>query len=72
MRKVGETDLSVTCLPSAKRGRPLLLGDELDSQVQTYIKALRDEGGVITTLVTMVIALAIVETSSFRNIMVVQ
>lgn len=53
-RKVGETDLSVTSLSSAKRGRPLLLGDE----------ALRDEGAVITTPVTMAIASAIVETKN--------
>ena len=36
----GETDLRVKSLPSAKRGRPLLLGEELDKQVQEYICAL--------------------------------
>ena len=32
----------VPSLPSKKRGRPLLLGDELDKQVQSYVRATRD------------------------------
>ena len=63
-RKAGEMDLSVKSLPSAKRGRPLLLGEELDKQVQGYIRALRDEGGVVTIPLTMAIGTAIVESSN--------
>ena len=37
---------------------------ELDSQVKGYIRALRDEGGVITTPVTMAIGTAIVESNN--------
>ena len=29
----------VSSLPSKKRGRPLLLGDKLDKQVQSYVRA---------------------------------
>ena len=37
-RKAGETcDLSVKSLPIKKRGRPLLLGEELDTEVKRYI-----------------------------------
>ena len=57
-------DLSVKSLPSAKRGRPLLLGEELDKQVKGYIRALRDEGGVVTIPLTMAIGTAIVESSN--------
>ena len=42
-RKAGETELNITSLASAKRARPLMLGEELDGQVQSYIRALRDE-----------------------------
>ena len=63
-RKTGETDLNITSLPSAKRGRPLMLGEQLDSQVQSYIRALRDEGGVVTVPETIAVATAIVETAN--------
>ena len=57
-RQVGETG-SVTSLPVKKRGRPLLLGEELDAKVTTYIKCLREGGGVVTTAVTMACATAL-------------
>ena len=60
-RKAGETsDLSVKSLPVKKRGRPLLLGEELDTQVKHYIQAVREGGGVINTAITMAAATAIV------------
>ena len=62
--KAKETDLRVKSLPSAKRGRPLLLGEELDKQVQEYIRALRNEGGVVTIPVTMAVGTAIVESNN--------
>ena len=44
-RKAGETcDLSVKSLPVKKRGRPLLLGEELDTEVKCYIRAMREGG----------------------------
>ena len=55
-RKAGETDN----LTVKKRGRPQLLGEKLDSQVKSYIQAVREGGGVVTTSITMAVATAIV------------
>lgn len=40
-----------------KRGRPLLLGEELDTAAKNYIKAVRDAGGVINTPITIATAI---------------
>ena len=55
-----EGKVCVKSLPVKKRGRPLLLGEELDTAVKNYIKAVRDAGGVITTSITIAAATAIV------------
>ena len=47
---------AVTEFPSAKRGRPLLLGSELDARVEHFLKALRANGAVINTAVVMATA----------------
>lgn len=49
-------------LESKRRGRPLLLGDELDKRVQLYIKALREAGAVINTSITMAVSKALIAT----------
>ena len=68
-RKAGETcDLSVKSLPVKKRGRPLLLGEELDTEVKRYIQAVREGGGVINTAITMAAATAIVRKAD-RNLL---
>ena len=36
-------------LPGKKRGRPLMIGVDLDQQVRDYISCLRTEGAVINT-----------------------
>ena len=38
VRKRGNKSMDVEALESKKRGRPLLLGTELDSRVQEYVK----------------------------------
>jgi len=43
----------VTSLPSKKRGRPLLIGDKLDKQVQSYVHATYDGKGAVTTIVVL-------------------
>ena len=58
-RKAGEEE-SISLLPVAKRGRPLLLGDTLDTEVKSYIRSVREGGGLITTEITMAAARAIV------------
>ena len=60
-------DLSMKSLPVKKRGRPLLLGEKLVSEVKCYIQAVREGGGVITTAITMAAATAIVRKSD-RNL----
>ena len=51
--------VEVKSLPSKKMGRPLLLGERLDDQVKSYIRAVRGSGGVITTAITIAAATAI-------------
>ena len=53
-------EVVVESLPSKKRGRPLLLGCELDDQVKSYIKDLRGKGGNVDTTVVIACAEAIV------------
>ena len=50
-------DLAV--LPAKKRGRRVLLGDDLDMKVQIYLKKVR-EGGVVSVRIAMAAARGIV------------
>lgn len=54
-------DANIVKLESKRRGRPLLLGDELDKRVQLYVKALREAGAVINTSITMAAAEGVVK-----------
>ena len=56
MSELGE----VTKLPAKKRGRPLLLGENLDKQVQDYIKTYRESGAVVNTAIVMATGIGIV------------
>ena len=58
--KAGEEVSAVPLLPVAKRGRPLLLGDTLDSEVKSFIRSVCEGGGLVTTEITMAAARAIV------------
>lgn len=46
-------DGEITELVPKKRGRPLLLGAELDTKIQKYINVLRDNGAVINTQIVV-------------------
>ena len=60
-QKAGEmADIRVQSLPITKRGRLLLLGEKLDSEVKSYIRAVREGGGVVTTAIMVAAATAIV------------
>ena len=50
----------VTSVPARKRGRKLLLGDQLDAKVQSYVKALHSAGTLIGSSIVMVAATGIV------------
>ena len=52
MKKAGE-DMTVNEIADKKRGCPLLLGCELDKQVQAYLILLCENGPVINTARTM-------------------
>ncbi len=45
-KRKAEKDLAILYLPTAKRGRPLLLGSDIDKMVQIYLKKLREGGAV--------------------------
>ena len=47
-------------LPGKKRGRPLLLGEEMDTQVEVFLKQLRENGAVVNTAIVMATAEGIV------------
>ena len=53
-------DCEVHDLPHMKTGRPLLLRDELDGQVQKYIKELRSRGTAVNSSVVIAAAEGIV------------
>ncbi len=59
-RKMEKKPMNVTELPEKRRGRPLLLGEELDRQVQAYVTALRRNGAVVNTAIAMACAEGIV------------
>lgn len=48
-------------LPTKKRGRPLLLGEEIDKQVQLYIKKIRDRNGSVSNRLVVAGAKGIVK-----------
>ena len=60
-RKLGKTVPNVKELPVAKRGRPLLIGYKLDSEVKAYLRCVREGGGIVTSSITIAAATAIVK-----------
>ena len=59
LKEVNRGKENISTLP-ATRGRPVLLGIELDSQVQSYIRRLRVNGGVVNSTVCIAIARGII------------
>ena len=49
-------DGDLTVLPHKKRGRPVLLGQELDATVQTYLKKVRGGGSAVSAQIVMAAA----------------
>ena len=52
--KTSESSDDVQELPGKKRGRPLLLGDQLDKQLRDYIVYLRSHGCIINAHVVII------------------
>lgn len=59
-RGENSSDDEIAELPPKKRGRPLLLGREMEEQLQLYLKKIRDQGGVVTASVVVAAARGIV------------
>ena len=55
-KRRAEDEGDVTLLPVKKRGRPVLLGDELDQKVQAYLRRVRDGGGVVSSRIVLAAA----------------
>ena len=55
-KRKAEEECVVTSLPTKKRGRTLLLGEALDNKVKTYLKAIREVGGALSTAIIIAAA----------------
>ena len=53
-------EVVVSQLTGKRRGRPLLLGETIDAEIQTIIKAMRDNGAVVNTSIAIAIAIGVV------------
>ena len=60
-RPVGD-DGDIAILPPKKRGRRVLLGEELDMKVQMYLKKVRERGGVVSARIAVAAARGILLT----------
>ena len=60
-RRRANEDTSVKELVNKKTGRPLMLGEDLDKQVQAYLKELRENGAVVNTAITIACARGVVK-----------
>ena len=63
VRNGSEGGFNITELPQKKRGHLLLLGEELDKQVQAYLTSFRESGAVVNTAITMACAEGIVRSA---------
>ena len=58
-RSTGDADVHE--LPTKKKGRSLLLGEEMDRQVREYLTNFRERGAVVNTAIAMACAEGIVK-----------
>ena len=65
-RKRAGEDLSIKELPTKKIGRSLMLGKDLDKQMQAYLKELGRIGGVVNAVIAMASAKKIVRKKDSR------
>ena len=65
-RRTGKGDRTVKELPQKKMGRPLMLGEDLDKQVQAYLLELGKVGGVVNRQIAIASAKGIVRKKDSR------
>ena len=51
----------VSALPTRKRGAPTLLPEKLDKTLREYLLALRQNAGVVTSVIIKAVAIALIE-----------
>ena len=56
----GDDDVAITELPPKKTGRPLLLDEQTDREVQMYLLSLREAGGVVNCAIARASATGII------------
>ena len=61
----------LTSFTKVKRGRPLLLGSEIDEKVMKYLHVIPKKVGVVNTVVAIAIAQALIAKSKDKNLKVV-
>ena len=61
LREDVQDPIEISSLPQAKRGRPLLIGEELDSRVLQHIMAIRKEGGCVSLKIILGAAIGILK-----------
>ena len=61
MRACGSEDV-LESLPHRKQGKPLLLGDKIDSMVQANIQRVHEQGGAVSTQIVNGVAQGIMST----------
>ena len=59
-KRAGEA-VTVEALENKKTGRPLMLSQDLDKQVQSYLAALRESGAVVNTAIVIACAMGVVK-----------
>ena len=59
-KRAVEDDNDVDVLPPKKRGRPVLLGDDVDQKLQLYVRKVREGGEVITARILIAAARGII------------
>ena len=52
-RMAEDDDIGVDALPVQKRGRPLLVGKDLDSLIQQYVLSIREKRGAVNTSIVI-------------------
>ncbi len=55
-KRAAEDDGDVSVLPPKKCGRPVLLGEDIDSKVHVYLRKVREGGGVVSARIAMAAA----------------
>ena len=67
-RKRDAPPVQIEVLPSKRRGRPLLLGEKGEDEVQSLVKLQRDKGYLVNTATVMATAVSVV-TSHDANLL---